>query len=183
MAAKEAAQYLPDLKAVQLNIVATYATDKVNVYALIENVGVGNASGPFDIAVSVNLQTGDEITSYNQLFQVPVGVTLYGRPLEVLEPALIRPPAGIYNPRPTSYWTGAMEVPLRFIDVDGTTYTAEMLVDPYYEVEDANRANNSYSWPGDFWFMSLAMKKKKGPFILKRKVAGLSTSKSAREAA
>jgi hypothetical protein len=179
-----AAEYLPDLKAAALNIVATYANDKVNVSALIENVGVGNASGPFYIAVSVNLQTGEELASYNQLFEVPAGVTLYGRPLAVLEPELIaRPPVGIINPRPTSYWTAAMEVPLRFIDVDGTTYTAEMLVDPYYQVADANRANNSYSWPGNFWFMSLAMKEKKGPFVLKRKVAGLSSSKGAREAA
>jgi hypothetical protein len=114
-----AAQYLPDLKAVQLNIVATYANDTVNVSALVENVGVGNAGGPFDIAVSVNLQSDEGLTSYNQLFQVSAGVTLYGRPLEVLEPALIsRPPVGIINPRPASYWTGPMEVPLRFIDVD-----------------------------------------------------------------
>jgi hypothetical protein len=170
-ATQAAAQYLPDLKAVQLNIVATYANDTVNVSALVENVGVGNASGPFDIAVSVNLQSDEELTSYNQLFQVPAGVTLYGRPLEVLEPALIRrPPVGIINPRPTSYWTGPMEVPLRFIDVDNSTYTAEMLVDPYYEVADANRANNAYSWPGTFWFMSLAMKKKKGIFTIQRNV-------------
>lgn len=174
MAATQAAeQFLPDLKAAQLNIVATYANDMVNVSGLIENVGIGNATGPFYVAIAVNLQTEGVTSSHYELFLVPAGVTLYGRPLEVLEPARIsRPSIGIINPRPTSYWTGAMEVPLRFINEDGTTYTAEMLVDPFYEVEDANRANNTYNWPGDFWFMSLAMKQKKGQFTIKRKVAG-----------
>lgn len=165
----EATQYLPDLKAVQLNISATYANDMVNVSGLIENIGVADASGPFYIAISVNLSTGASLTSYNQLFEVPAGLTLYGT--HVTLPLIRRPtpPGGIIiNPRPTSYQTANMEVPLRFYDVDGTTYTAEMLVDPYYQVDDPNRTNNAYSWPGSFWFMSLAAKEKKGTFIINR---------------
>ncbi len=101
------------------------------------------------------------------MFEVPPSVTLYGRPVSLPVQARF----GIFNPRPTSYQTPAMEVPLRFIDVDGSYYIADMLVDPYYQVSDPNRSNNYYSWPGKFWFMSLKLKEHKGPLIVKRAVA------------
>lgn len=172
-----AIQYLPDLKAVGLTITATYANDKVNVSGLVENIGVADASGPFEIDIAVNLYTGSEIQSIVQRFEVPAGVTLYGtHVVGPLPGPFIRPPGGgggIVTPLPSSYQTGDMEVPLRFYDVDGTTYTAQMLVDPYFQVPDANRTNNYYNWPGTFWFMSLAFKEKKGPLIIKRTVSSV----------
>ena len=47
-----AIQYLPDLEAVGLTITATYANDKVNVSGLAENIGVADASGPFEIDIA-----------------------------------------------------------------------------------------------------------------------------------
>jgi len=171
-----ATQYLPDLKAVGLTITATYENDKINVSGLVENVGVADASGPFIIAVAVTQYIGIAVRSYVQNFEVPSGVTLYGThyvgPLP--GPFIIRPPGGgggIITPLPTSYQTPNMEVPLDFYDVDGSTYTAQMLVDPYYQVNDPNRTNNNYNWPGNFWFMSHAAKDKKGPFIIEHKIA------------
>lgn len=169
-----AIEFLPDLKAVGLTITATYANDKVNVSGLAENIGVADASGPFFISIAVNLTTGNLIESFVQNFEVPTGVTLYGThfvgPLP--GPFIARPPGGggIVTPLPSSYQTPNMEVPLRFYDVDGTTYTAQMLVDPYFQVNDSNRTNNYYTWPGTFWFMSQAAKEKKEPFIIRRTI-------------
>jgi hypothetical protein len=170
-----ATEYLPDLLAVGLTIIAHYSNDTITISGLVENIGIADASGPFAIAISVNLYTGNELTSYNQLFEVPANVTLYGT--HVLPPfpsPNIRPPlsgGGIITPQPSSYQTPDMVVPLLFNDMGGSYYTAQMLVDPYYQVNDPNRANNYYTWPGEFWFMSLSARKKKGPFIIKRTVA------------
>jgi hypothetical protein len=173
--APAATEYLPDLAAVGLTIIAHYSNDTITVSGLVENVGIADASGPFAIAISVNLYTGNELISFNQMFEVPSNVTLYGS--HVLPPfpsPNIRLPTGgggIIVPLPSSYKTPDMEVPLRFMDKDGSYYTAQMLVDPYYQVNDPNRANNYYNWPGQFWFMSLSAREKKGPFIIKRTVA------------
>ena len=168
----EVIQYLPDLEAVRLNIGVTYANDMINVSGLVENVGIADASGPFIIAIAVNQYTGGATKSFVQNFEVPAGVTLYGTHYvgALPGPFISRPPrgGGIITPLPTSYQTPNMEVPLHFYDVDGTTYTAEMLVDPYYQVDDPNRTNNAYSWPGSFWFLSLAVKEKKETFIIER---------------
>ncbi len=51
---------LPDLNAVGLNVVATFANDMVNVSGIIDNVGIGSASGPFYVAISVTLFTPQE---------------------------------------------------------------------------------------------------------------------------
>ena len=169
----------PDLLAKALLITAEYGTGLVYVSAVCENLGPGPAHGPFDIAVSVDVRDAGDGTvraSYVESFQVPANVILAGGP-PVFAPELVQSQAesdataaGIHvgTPFQTQYVTGRMSVPLYFRDTAPyTVYTAEFLVDPYYEVPDHNRANNMYSF-GTFWFMSLEARKRQGPFVIER---------------
>jgi hypothetical protein len=176
-----AAQSLqPDLLAKELLITAYHGLGLVYVSAVCENLGPGAAHGPFSIAVSVDLRNADDGSvraSYVENFQVPADVILAGGP-PVFTQDLARPQAEsdvaaalirVGTPFQTQYVTGRMSVPLFFRDTyPYTVYTAEFLVDPYYEVPDHNRANNMYSWPGTFWFMSLEARERQGPVVIER---------------
>lgn len=174
-----AAQSLqPDLAAVELLITADYGAGLAYVSAVYQNLGPGTAHGPFYIAVGVDLRNADDNSLQESIvenFPVPADAVLTGRP-PVFAPELARPHAqpdvtpapGVPIPFHSQYVTGRMSVPLRFRDTQPyTVYTAEMLVDPYYEVPDSNRVNNAYNWPGTFWFMSLEARERRGPFVIK----------------
>jgi hypothetical protein len=167
----------PDLLAKALLITADHSTGLVYVSAVCENLGPGAAHGPFYIAVSVDIRDASDGTvraSYVENFQVSANVILAGGP-PVFAPELVQPQAesdataaGIHvgTPFQTQYVTGRMSVPLYFRDTPPyTVYTAEFLVDPYYEIPDHNRANNMYN-DGPFWFMSQEARKRQGPFVI-----------------
>jgi hypothetical protein len=178
-----AAQSLqPDLLAKELYITAEYGVGLVYASAVCENLGPGAAHGPFSIAISVDLRNPDDDTvraSYVENFQVPADVTLAGGP-PVFTQELVRPqaesdvaaaPIHVGTPFQTQYVTGRMAVPLFFLDTPPyTVYTAEFLVDPYFEVPDHNRVNNIYSWSGGkhFWFISQEARERQGPFVIER---------------
>ena len=139
-----ASSYRPDLLAKALSITAYHATKKVHVAALIQNIGTGNVSGPFEISVSVDLTRGGTLTSFVQVFEVPASVTLAAQP--VFEQALARGPIGINNWFETQYLTDPMEVPLYFLDdTPSAHYNAEFLVDSANQVSESNESNNYYA--------------------------------------
>jgi hypothetical protein len=176
-----AAQSLqPDLWAKQLLITAYHGLGLIYVSAVCENLGPGAAHGPFSIAVSVDVRNAADNSlreSIVENFQVPADVILAGGP-PVFSPELARPqsefdvaaaPIRVGTPFQTQYVTGQMSVPLYFRDTyPQTVYTAEFLVDPYYEVPDHNRVNNTYAWPDRFWFLSLEARERQGPVVIKR---------------
>lgn len=157
---------LPDLLAKQLNVTAVRADGIVNVAAVVENIGAASASGPFRIDVGVTL--GGSRTFF-QSFEVPASVTLNPRP--VFEQALAR---GIIIPSPfqTRYTTPPLVVPLVYRDEDpNAIYTAEFIVDEENQIAETNEANNHYTWPGTFWFLSPAAKRRNAPIVVERSLS------------
>jgi hypothetical protein len=154
--------WLPDLRATELLITAS--SGKVHVSAVVDNIGLGSASGPFTISVWTAIYTGDGgITEISQNFEVPASVTLHGTP--VFEAALVNPGAdvGIFN---TRYVTPPMEVPLYYVDATPfAQYTAGFLADANFQVNEIRRDNDYYTWPGRFWFVSQAAKRSKNAVV------------------
>ena len=164
-----AAQSLqPDLLAQNLLITGDHGTGLVYVSAVCENLGPGTAHGPFFIAISVDLRNPADNTvraSYVENFQVPADVTLAGGP-PVFSPELVRPQAGsnvaaapirVGTPFQTSYVTGQMSVRCTFGTRRRTRFTQpSSWLNPYYEVPDYNRVNNTFYWSNGntFWFHS-----------------------------
>jgi hypothetical protein len=172
-----------DLFAKTMNITADYGAGLVYVTAVCENLGPGDAQGPFIISVEVAFGPNGTETSYFENFEVPASVILHGGPPVAVDPTRLQADSAersgsitsIGGPFQTSYVTGRMAVPLHFRDADPATfYTASFLVDSYYEVPDHDRANNQFTWPGDptasptFSFMSLAARERRGPFVIAR---------------
>jgi hypothetical protein len=162
--------YSPDLLARQLIVTAVPAAGRVYVAALIENVGMGSVTGPFGIAISVDLMRGGILTSFVQVFEVPATVRLAGRP--VFAEAMAHGPANGISAFQTQYLTPKMDVPLYYRDQDpSATYTAEFLVDSDNQITESNEANNYYAWPGDFWFVSAEARRRSEPFVVERALA------------
>jgi hypothetical protein len=158
---------LPDLVAQTLNITAYYATNLVTVSAVVANTGLANISGPFTISIAVTLYNNGVTTEYAETFQVPNGVTLYGRP--PLEHAAVVEHLLVHNPRTTQYTTPIMEVPLQLDQNNGPLtayYEAEFSVDT--GIAEASKANNTYG-PEKFWFTtsSLEAPEKMGPTLMR----------------
>jgi hypothetical protein len=151
--ATSAQPWLPDLRATELLVTASYG--KVHLAAVVDNIGLGNASGPFTVSVWAAIYKGDgSITEIEQDFQVPASVTLHGVP--VFEAARVLPgqDISIFN---TRYVTPPMDVTEYYVNVEPyAQYEAGFLVDSNFQVSDVRRANNYYTWPGRFWFVSPA---------------------------
>jgi hypothetical protein len=160
----EAQFYRPDLLAKKMIITAANATKKVSASAVVENIGVAAVSGPFKIAVYVDLHRGGVLTSYVQVFTVPASVTLHARP--VFTQALAFGPIGNTAIWQTQYATPKMEVPLYYRDVDGSYYDGGFLVDSDHDVSESNEYNNYYTWQGNFWFTSPGAFRKKEPIVV-----------------
>jgi hypothetical protein len=170
-AAAAAPPYSPDLLAKGMIITAVPSADKVYLSASIQNIGLGRASGPFSIAMYVSLyENGDLTSEIFETFEVPASVTLSGVP--VFEYALVAGGATDASTFQTGYVSPKMEVPLYYRDANPSyTYGAGFLVDADNQVTESNESNNYYTWPGDFWFMSPAARRRTKPFV--REVAGL----------
>lgn len=163
----EAQIYRPNLLAKTMRIRGASATKKVYAAALIENIGLGRANGPFKIAMYVDLHRGGVLTSYVQVFTVPASVSLSGRPVFAQYMAF-----GPLLPTPeafqTRYLSDEMEVPLHYYDEDGSYYDAGFLVDSDHEVSESNEFNNSFVWSGKIRFTSPALAKRKKPTVFER---------------
>lgn len=158
-----------------MNITADYGTQIVYASGVCENIGRGPASGPFLIQVEMTIESDDGTFTYAKNFQVPADVTLTGPPIftQVVVPQgesdLARPPIGPGGALQNMFVTGPLEVPLQFVDISPhATYTAGFTVDVYGQVPDSNWANNQYTWPGQFWFMSLEAREREGQFVIER---------------
>jgi hypothetical protein len=153
-----AQQWLPDLRATELLITAS--AGKIHLSAVVDNIGLGTASGPFKVSVWAAIYTGDGgITEISQDVEVPQGVTLHGTP--VFEAALVNPGTDV-SIFTTRYVTSPIEIPLYYVDVAPfAQYTAGFLVDSGFQVSEVRRDNDYYTWPGRFWFVSPAGKQSK----------------------
>jgi hypothetical protein len=149
-------------------VTAKIPSGPVSVRAVVENIGLGSATGPFTIAVWVAIYTGSGgITEISQNFDVPSNVTLSGRPIfePVFAAAMITGVGNIslFN---TTYVTPPMDVPLEFIDVDPyAQYTGGFTADINFQVSELRRDNDTYTWPGRWWFVSQAGSRTKKPVV------------------
>jgi hypothetical protein len=172
-----AGAYAPDLWAKGMNITAYYETQRVYASGVVENIGLGAAFGPFIIQVAITIDSDDGTSEYAQNFLVPEGAIITGQPIftqVVVQPQaesnLVRPPTAGGEHLQNTYVTGQMNVPLLFNDIPPhAIYTAGFNVDVYGQVtNDYNWANNIYSRPGHFWFMSLEAQEREGVFVIER---------------
>ena len=130
---------------------------------MVQNVGLGNASGPFEIDMAITLDRGGVTTSHVQNFEVPASVTLYAKP--IFELALARRAVVVTNPFETEYLTDRMEVPLYYRDEDPSTiYTIDYLVDAEYQVPDADRSNNIFH--AIWWTTTPGASRRGKPFVV-----------------
>jgi hypothetical protein len=154
----EAEVWLPDLLAKEMLVTAAIPAGPVSVRAVVENIGLGSATGPFTIAVWVAISTDSGITEYAQNFDVPASVTLWGKP--IFEPAVAAAMIVGGGEVPffkTTYVTPPMEVPLEFVDVEPyAQYTGGFTVDINFQVSELRRDNDTYTWPGKWWYLSEA---------------------------
>jgi hypothetical protein len=140
---QEAILYSPDLAQKGVVLMVDHTARTLKFAALIQNVGLGNASGPFEIDMAITLSRGGLITSHVHNFEVPASVTLYAKP--IFELALARSAVAVSNPFETEYVTDHMEVPLYYRDEDPSTiYTIDYLVDAENQIPDADRSNNTF---------------------------------------
>jgi hypothetical protein len=161
----DAQVYRPDLLAKTMRIRGASATKKVYAAALIENIGLGRANGPFKIAMYIDLHRGGVLTSFVQVFTVPADVSLSGRPVFTYMAFGTLPTAEAFQ---TRYLSDEMEVPLYYYDEDGSYYDAGFLVDSDHEVSEANEYNNSFVWNGKIRFTSPALAKQSTPTVFER---------------
>jgi len=162
--AAEAQAWLPDLYAKEMLVTAKVPGGPVSVRAVVENIGLGSAKGPFTIAVWVAISTGGGgITEIAQNFDVPASVTLSGTP--VFEAAMVAG-AGDISVFNTTYVTPPMEVPLEYVDVEPyAQYTGGFTADINFQVSEIRRDNDTYTWPGRWWFVSQAGARNKRPVV------------------
>jgi hypothetical protein len=160
---QEAILYSPDLAEKGVVLTLDHTARTLGVAALIQNVGLGNASGPFEIDMAVTLDRGGFTTSYVNNFEVPVSVTLYAKP--IFELALARSAVVVPTPFETEYLTDRMEVPLYYRDEDPSAiYTIDYLVDAEYQVPDTDRPNNIFH--AIWWTTTPGASRRGKPFVV-----------------
>jgi len=160
----------PDLVAQTVSLIVDHAERKVRVAAVVKNIGIGNANGPFDIALGATLTKGGVTTTFFQVFQVPEGVTIYGRP--VAHPGVAALSGsnvdGIFS---SKYVTERMEVPLHYRDEPGNAkYQFEFLVDAEQVVSEPNEGNNRFVV--DWWTTSPGSFTRTTPFVIDDPASG-----------
>lgn len=150
----------PDLVAQTVRLHVNHATKKLGVAALIKNIGQGNANGPFRIDLAATLYRGGVTTSFVQVFEVPVGVTIYGQPVVKQAQAMngqavaaaqaasfTNPAISVFPPPIFSqeYITEDMIVPLYYRDENPSAiYEFEFIVDSEQQVSETNEGNNHF---------------------------------------
>jgi hypothetical protein len=83
----------PDLAARTVILHVNHSTKKLGVAALIKNIGLGNAHGPFRIDLAATLTRGGVTTSFVQVFEVPAGVTIVGEQVATTQNEVAQPAA------------------------------------------------------------------------------------------
>lgn len=158
---------LPDLVAQTVILKVNHATRELGVAALIRNIGEGNASGPFRIDLAVTLIRNGVTRSIVQVFEVPAGITIFGKPV-------LAPPEAIAIPGGTTpsseYVTETMEVPLYYRDeTPSCVYEFEFLVDAEQVVAETNEGNNHFfvRW----WTTTPAGTQRDTPFVIEFSVS------------
>jgi hypothetical protein len=142
----------PDLLALSIVLHINRATKRVGVAALIKNIGVGDAFGPFYIEMSVALWQGrSSVYNLVRSFEVPAGVIISGRPVltEIQQPqqAAFTTTLGPGFPPSQLYLTEDIIIaPLQYYDeTPSTTYEIEYHVDINRQVTEQNDGNNVLS--------------------------------------
>ena len=152
----------PDLVAQTVSLIVNHTEKKVRAAAVIRNIGVGNANGPFEIHLGATLIKGGVTTTFFQVFQVPEGVTIFGVP--VLNPGTAAfagtiPDVTFSN----EYVTERMEIPLHYRDQPGNAkYQFEFLVDAEQVIVEGNEGNNRFV--ADWWTTSPGSFNRDRPF-------------------
>jgi hypothetical protein len=141
----------PDLAARTVILHVNHSTKKLGVAALIKNIGLGNAHGPFRIDLAATLFRGGVTTSFVQVFEVPAGVTIFGEPVATqIEQAQLTAFASFPGQLPPifsqEYITEDMIVPLFYRNESpSATYEFEFIVDSEQQVSESNEGNNHFS--------------------------------------
>lgn len=157
-----AVPYLPDLRAKGAVVKVDHASRQLWVAALIENIGLGSATGPFEIDLAVTLRRGDSVTSHVINFVVPSTVRLSGTP--VLQQALARAPVGNPTAFQTQYVSQQMQLPLHYRDEHpSATYEIEFIVDAEGQITESNESNNHFF--AKWWTTSPAASERSTPFV------------------
>ena len=140
----------PDLVAQTVSLIVDHANRKVRVAAVVRNIGVGSATGPFEIHLGATLTKGGVTTTFFQVFQVPEGLTIFGTP--VVNPGIAAfstgiPDGSIFS---SEYVTEKMEIPLHYRNEPGNAkYQFEFLVDAEQVIGEGNEGNNRFV--ADWW--------------------------------
>ena len=159
----------PDLVAQTVSLILDHANRKVRAAAVIRNIGIGNATGPFEIHLAATLIKGGVTTSFVQVFQVPEGVTIFGMP--VLDPGIATfstaIPGGSFPGHifSSEYVTERMEIPLHYRNESGNAkYQFEFLVDAEQVIGEGNEGNNHFVV--DWWTTSPGSFSQREPFVI-----------------
>lgn len=154
----------PDLVAQTVSLIVNHAERKVGVAAVVRNIGIGNANGPFEIHLGATLTKGGVTTTFFQVFQVPQGVTIFSPPeanpgITAFSTAITD---GIFS---NEYVTERMEIPLYYRDEPGNAkYQFEFLVDAEQVIGETNEGNNRFV--ADWWTTSPGSFTRDTPFII-----------------
>jgi hypothetical protein len=154
----------PDLHARTVRLTVQHAERKVGVAAVIRNIGIGNANGPFEIHLGATLTKGGSITTVFRVFQVPAGVTIYGQ--QVANPGFAALGGSVTGTIfSQEYITEAMEVPLHYRDEPGDAkYQFEFLVDAEQVIAEPSEGNNRFVV--DWWTTSPGAFNRERPFVV-----------------
>jgi hypothetical protein len=153
----------PDLVAQTVSLIVDHPGRKIRAAAVIKNIGLGNANGPFDIHLGATLTKGGVTTTFFRVFQVPAGVVIHA-PL-VISPGFAAF-AGPFNETIFSdqYTTERMEIPLHYRNEAGNAkYQFEFLVDAEQVIGEGNEGNNRFV--ADWWTTSPGSFTRDTPFV------------------
>ena len=155
---------LPDLVAQSVSLIVNHAQRKVLAAAVVRNVGIGNANGPFEIHLGATLTKGGVTVTFFRVFQVPSGVTIFGLPVADPGTAAFSTPItdSIFS---NEYVTERMEIPLHYRDEPGNAkYQFEFLVDAEQVIGEVNEGNNRFV--ADWWTTSPGSFTRDEPFVI-----------------
>jgi hypothetical protein len=152
----------PDLVAQTVLLNVNHATRELGVAALIRNDGTGNARGPFRIDLAATLIKDGVTTSFVHVFEVPAGITIFGKP-ELEQPGVVAIPGGVTPSR--EYVTERMIVPLCYRDENPScVYEFEFIVDAEQVVAETNEGNNHFF--ARWWTTTPAAAQRDTPFVI-----------------
>lgn len=164
----------PDLLAQTVILHVNHAARQLGVAALIRNIGLGNAYGPFRIDLAATIYRGGTTTSLVQTYEVPANVVIYGQPVatqgSALQAASFAPfPGGVIPPFLNhDYVTEDMLIPLYYRDENpSAVYEFEFIADSEQQVAETNEGNNHFF--ARWWTTTPEAIQRQTPFIIEAK--------------